>query len=83
MSLEKIGTQLFYGTVECYKEIVADIREVESEGMSVINVIPLMDYSPDDDLTTLRAVILVVAVEARELRGQQTNADPTDRENTG
>ena len=67
--MEQIGMQLFYGEVGCYKHIKAAIKQVEAEGMCVIDVIPLLDYDPTDELTTLRAVILRVAAEARPLRG--------------
>ena len=64
---EVIGAQLFYAEVECYKHVVAAIKKIEAEGMAVMSVTPLVAYDVADGVTTIRAVIITVAVEARPL----------------
>lgn len=64
-----IGGQLLYAEVSCYKHVVAIIEKIEAEGMTVIDVIPLMDYDAVDGVTSMRAVIVRVAAEARPLKG--------------
>lgn len=75
---EVIGAQLFYAEVSCYRHIKAAIKKVEKEGMAVIQVTPLVDYDVADGKTALRAVILTVAVEARDLKGLETNKGKKD-----
>lgn len=75
---EVIGAQLFYAEVGCYKHIVAAIKKIEAEGMAVIQVTPLVDYDVADGQTSIRAVIITVAVEARPLKGLKTNKGKKD-----
>ena len=65
----KIGVQLFWVEVECYKHVKAAIEKIEAGGMAVMSVTPLMDYDLSDDIVALRAVIITVAAEARPLTG--------------
>ncbi len=68
-----IGGQLFYAEVECYKHVAPIIEKIEFEGMAVIDVMPLVDYDVVDGVTSMRAVILRVAGEARPLKEPKTN----------
>ena len=64
----KIGVQLFWVEVGCYKHVKVAIEKIEAEGMTVMSVTPLMDYDPLENDTALRAVIITVAAEARPLK---------------
>lgn len=77
LNIEKVGVTTFFVEVGCYKHVRAAIQEIEANGMTVVNVVPLSDYDMGgDQVYMLRAVIIFVAGEARELKGG--NAGPSD-----
>lgn len=75
----KIGVQLFWVEIGCYKHVKVAIEKIEAEGHTVMSVMPLADYDAADGTFALRAVLITVAAEARPLKEPKTNAGAKDK----
>ena len=71
LNIEVIGAQVYFVEVGCYKHVRAAIMQIEAAAMTVLNVVPLIDYDMGGDkVLMLRAALIFVAGDARPVKGE-------------